>query len=200
MSVTPPRHKSCILTYILVSKTGFFNPWLFFGAAALAIGSGLETRFTPETSEGSWIGYQILQGAALGIIQAPTLGVQVALAEKKHLIPVGLSLTIFSQYFGSSIMLSISLTIFQNILIPALEDMAGLTSDQVAQYIKAGNAGVRQLTKEIDEAKLPDVLKAYNSAIAGVMVWFLPSLSFSLSFSAGKKLFGYVCSQLIPGI
>ncbi|EPS29061.1 hypothetical protein PDE_04008 [Penicillium oxalicum 114-2] len=172
---------------VIVNKTGYFNPWLFFGAAVLAIGSGLETNFHPSTPRPNWIGYQILQGAALGIIQAPTLGVQVALAKQKHLIPVALSLVIFFQYFGSSIMLSISLTIFQNLLRPGLVSKAGMTEAQVQQYVAAGNSEVRELTAQIDPSRLGVVLEVYNDAIAGVM-WL----------STAAALFGFLVSFGFP--
>jgi hypothetical protein len=148
---------------------------MFLGAASLAIGSGLETNFTTATSHPSWIGFQVLQGAALGVIQAPTLAVQTALANKKHLMPVGLSLVVFFQYFGSSIMLSISLTVFQNILIKELQRRAKLTPAQVGQYLAAGNVKIRDITQQIDSSKLQMVLEAYNEAITKVMVFTSPN-------------------------
>lgn len=64
-----------------VRKLHLIPPWAIVGSALTAIGSGLMVTFTKNTSEGKWIGYQILagfgRGAALNMVRTmkskPTL-------------------------------------------------------------------------------------------------------------------------------
>ncbi len=50
----------------LVQKTGYYLPEVMAGNAMVAIGAGLMSTFHPDTTEGQWIGYQILIGAGRG--------------------------------------------------------------------------------------------------------------------------------------
>jgi hypothetical protein len=51
-----------------VQKTGYYLPQFLFGNALVAIGAGLFATFTPWTSDGEWIGYQIIAGGGRGVI------------------------------------------------------------------------------------------------------------------------------------
>lgn len=48
-----------IFSGIIVSKTGYYTPWLIFGTALLTIGCGLLTTFRVETSTATSIGFQV---------------------------------------------------------------------------------------------------------------------------------------------
>jgi hypothetical protein len=50
---------------------GYYIPVALFASVLLSIGSGLMSTFSPTTSTGKWIGYQIIYGVGRG------LGVQV---------------------------------------------------------------------------------------------------------------------------
>lgn len=50
-----------------VNKLGYYIPVALFAAVLLSIGSGLIATFSPGTSTGKWIGYQILYGAGRGL-------------------------------------------------------------------------------------------------------------------------------------
>jgi MFS family permease len=67
-----PSVISDVLTSILgggiVMKIGWYNPFYIFGVAILAIGSGLLSTLTPTTTEGKWIGFQILTGSGYSFL------------------------------------------------------------------------------------------------------------------------------------
>ncbi|CAE7002659.1 hypothetical protein PTNB73_10299 [Pyrenophora teres f. teres] len=44
----------------MVTKFGYYNPFMYLGSALTAIGTGLLTTFEMDTHTGKWIGYQIL--------------------------------------------------------------------------------------------------------------------------------------------
>lgn len=54
--------------YTAVSKLPHYNPFLLVGLALFVIGAGLYTTFTIHTSEGKWIGFQILVGVGFAFI------------------------------------------------------------------------------------------------------------------------------------
>lgn len=56
-----------LLSWQTVTKTGYFTPYAIAGSVCSAIGSGLMSTFTLNTSAGPWIGYQILAGAGRGL-------------------------------------------------------------------------------------------------------------------------------------
>src|SRR4051812_23786080 len=51
----------------IVNKVGYYIPVALVAAVLLSVGSGLIATFSPGTSTGKWIGYQILYGAGRGL-------------------------------------------------------------------------------------------------------------------------------------
>lgn len=49
-----------------VGRLGYYLPWAMASGVLTSIGTGLISTFTPTTSTGTWIGYQILAGAGRG--------------------------------------------------------------------------------------------------------------------------------------
>lgn len=50
-----------------VGKSGYYLPWSVLAGVFLSLGSGLISTYSPSTSIGEWIGYQVLLGAGRGI-------------------------------------------------------------------------------------------------------------------------------------
>ena len=57
---------SSITTGQLVSRIGYYTPFLIFGVCLTAIGAGLLTTFEIGSSEAKWIVAQIIYGLGLG--------------------------------------------------------------------------------------------------------------------------------------
>lgn len=77
-----------LLVGVIITKVGYYVPAMWFGAAVMAIGSGLLFTLTVSTSASKWIGYQILTGFGAGAgIQVPFLAVQAVLSSQD--MPVG---------------------------------------------------------------------------------------------------------------
>ena len=78
----------------LVSYIGYYTPSMIFGVCVTAIGAGMLTTLGIHTSEGKWIGYQILYGFGLGCIsQGPNMAAQTVLPKED--IAIGASLMFF---------------------------------------------------------------------------------------------------------
>ncbi len=136
----------------------------------MAAGSGLYTTLTTSTPHEKWIPYLVLQGLGGVAMQGPLLAVQAALAPRPRLIPVGISLVAFFQYFGAAVFQSIALATFQNQLVRSLKRRAGLNDQQVQLLLDAGSGHARKATLSSFPEKLESVLWAYNKAITTVFV------------------------------
>lgn len=61
----------------ILSKTGYYQPFLLIGSAIVMIGSGLLWTLDVDTSSAKAVGYQILAGTGDGIcVQVPVTAVQ----------------------------------------------------------------------------------------------------------------------------
>ena len=82
---------STIITFFvagLITITGAYVPFMWFGSIALTVGAALLYTLTPNSSRGCYLGYQILAGIGFGsAAQIPFIAVQVVLNPKD--VPVG---------------------------------------------------------------------------------------------------------------
>ncbi|KAK9236192.1 major facilitator superfamily domain-containing protein [Lipomyces kononenkoae] len=144
---------------ILVQKTGYYLPEVVGGNALVAVGAALMSTMKPDTSEGQWIGYQILTGAGRGfVLQLLVTAIQTNLpAEDSSL---GSSLVMFAQYFGGAIFASVANTVFTSSIGPALLQYAPSIDPNLLT-----NSGVTDLGEVVPAAELPGALLAYNESI-----------------------------------
>lgn len=163
-----------------MGRLGYYLPWVIGGTALTAIGSGLMSTFTPTSSTGIWIGFQIIsgfgRGSGLQIVHysspfqtqrliltcfKPVLAMQNSV--KPAEVPVAMSLIIFFQNIGASLFLSFAQTTFSSGLVHALPIFA--PDVNVQAVIKAGASGFRNV---VTPALLPGVLHAYSQAVSHV--------------------------------
>jgi hypothetical protein len=139
----------------------------------MAVAAGLFTIFTAfDTPPREWIGYQVVQGLGVGItMQVPTLVLQQDL-EGHPMLPVGVSMGLFSQYLGATVNQVIAGSVFNSYLKSSLKDK-GLAPRQIALLLAGGTVNVRVTTNRAFPELLEPVLEAYNFAITRVYVSFL---------------------------
>jgi hypothetical protein len=150
--------------HLIVTKLGYFNPWLFFGSAMTAIAGGLFSTFHLDTDSGKWIGYQIFLGAGAGTaIQMPTIAVMAVLPKAD--VSIGTAISTFSQFLGGAIFLAIS----QNIFVSRLVKELTIHVPEVDPHmiVRAGATAIRRV---VADQSLEGVLEAYNTAITSVFV------------------------------
>lgn len=125
------------------------------------------TLFTPFSSTGVWVGYQVLAGVGRGItLQQPILAVQQNLEPSK--IPIGVAMVVFCQFFGGALSLALADTDLSSSLRSALSEYA--PNANATLIFNAGATGLRAVIA-IDQ--LPGVLLAYNKAIINTFVSFI---------------------------
>ncbi|KAB8263219.1 major facilitator superfamily domain-containing protein [Aspergillus pseudonomiae] len=121
-----PVVAASIITGQLVSLIGFYTPFMIFGVCLTAIGTGLLTTLGINTSEGKWIGFQIIYGFGIGCCsQAPNLAAQTVLARKD--VAIGASLMFFGQQLFGSVFASVGQNVLFNQLAHRLADIPGIS-------------------------------------------------------------------------
>lgn len=154
------------------TKLGYFNPWTIVGPILMAVAAGLFTTFKAfGTEPKEWIGYQVIQGIGVGItMQVPTLIMQQTL-DGHPMLPIGVSMLLFSQYLGATVNQVIAGSVFNAYLRSSLEDR-GVDGRQIAQLLAGGTIHVEETAKEYFPELLKPVLESYNHAIT--RVYFVP--------------------------
>ncbi|KAJ5765128.1 hypothetical protein N7520_004687 [Penicillium odoratum] len=144
---------------LLVGKVGYYLPFSVTSGGLSAIGNGLISLFSSSTTTGTWIGYQILIGAARGLgTQAPIVAVQNILPGAQ--ISVALSLLFFSQTLGQAIFLTLAQVIFISSLKSGLAKYAPSVDSEAV--VAVGATGIRDV---VSKGTLKGVLMAYSQGI-----------------------------------
>jgi hypothetical protein len=145
---------------LLTTKFGTYIQY-FYGCSVLtSIGAGLMTTWKVDTPSKMWIGYQIIAGFGTGLaLDLPQVAVQPGLAPQD--IPIGISTTIFFQFFGGALFTSIANNIFTTKLVHYIGDI-GIPNFDPSSVVAAG---ATELRHAVPAEYLQAVLVAYNLAI-----------------------------------
>ncbi|KAK5045299.1 hypothetical protein LTR84_009405 [Exophiala bonariae] len=146
---------------IVVSRIGYYAPFMIASSILISVGSGLITTFTTTTNHPKWIGYQVIFGLGIGLgMQQPGVAAQTVLTKKD--VPTGIALMMFFRNLGGALFISISQNVLQNDLIKGLKHIRGLDTNTI---LESGATGLR---KVVDAQDLQQVLVAYNGALTKV--------------------------------
>jgi hypothetical protein len=142
-----------------VTVWGYYTPFMIAGTVAMSIGFGLISTFKPDTGSPTWIGFQVLAGAGVGLgMQQPLMAVQTVLDMKD--VPTGTSVIVFMQTLGGALFVSIAQNVFTNKLVAyILEYVPGL--DPMVVF----HTGATSIQTSIPAAMLPGVTLAYSNAL-----------------------------------
>ncbi|KAJ5697000.1 MFS general substrate transporter [Penicillium majusculum] len=143
------------------SKIGYYTPLAIIGSCIMSVGAGLLTTFQVDTSEGKWIGYQIVYGIGLGLcFQVPNIAAQTVLPKPD--VPSGLALMIFGQMIGAAVFVSVGENILANQLVKRLSGLPGFNPHLVT------SGGVTELLDTMPADLHETVLHSYNDALRKV--------------------------------
>ena len=147
-----------IITGQLVSRIGYYTPFLIFGVCFTAIGGGLLTTLEIDTSVGKWIGFQIVYGFGLGCSsQAPNMAAQTVLPREN--VAIGASLMFFGQQLFGAIFISAGQNVLDNRLANRLSGIPGIDSQLIQ------STGATELFNHIPIQYHAASLKAYNDSL-----------------------------------
>lgn len=160
-----------ILSGALISLvTGYYVPFMWFGAIFTAIGSGLLHSVPRSNSKGQLDGYQFLAGLGLGICtQVPFSAVQAVLPADT--LVHGSSLVSFCNSLGPVLGTNIAQAVFVNRLVTVLKDVPNI---EVATVIQTGATNP-------SAPMLPVVREAFTNALA--RAFLVPTVCGSCAFA-----------------
>lgn len=153
-----------ILSGALVSKIGYYAPFMLASSALTSIGAGLLTTFEPNTGPSKWIGYQVIIGLGIGLgLQLPLVAIQTVLDMSE--IAIATAVMIFLQLFGAAVFVSVSESVLINKLISYIsQNVPGV--DAAA----AASAGATNIRNVIPLEYLPGVIQTYNDGLTQVFI------------------------------
>ncbi|KAI9698561.1 MAG: hypothetical protein M1820_007451 [Bogoriella megaspora] len=164
----------------IISKLGYYNPFVLLSSILTPIGAGLLATFTPSTGHSKWIGYQVLLGIGLGVGAQQPLNVVQTVLEKSD-IAIGSSLIIFTRFLGPAIFLPVAQNIFLNTLVTKLTNLPGISP------IAVTGGGATELRNLASGDDLKTLLTDYNSAIVNVFYLMIATSAITI--------FGSVCME-----
>lgn len=147
-----------IASGLLISRVGYYTPFLIFGVCFGTIGAGLLTTVNVGISLSKVIGFQIIYGFGTGTSsQVPNVAAQTALP--KDDVAIGASLIFFGQLLFGAIFTSVGQNVLGNQLLHNLRDVPGITSE-VIQF-----TGATDLLNRIPAEYRNAALTGYNNAL-----------------------------------
>ncbi|KAK3634410.1 hypothetical protein LTR56_015289 [Elasticomyces elasticus] len=162
-----------------VQIVGYYTPFSIASAIFMALGYGLCSMLSPTSTTGEWVGFQILSGIGRGMgMQMPLVAVQNGLPPA--MVPLAISLCMFTGMLFGAVFLSASATIFTNSLRTFIVQLAP-TADLDA-ILTAGATGFR---KVISAEEVPGVLLAYAKSVDRVFYLCAALAALCLPFSFG---------------
>ena len=153
-------------TGLLVSRIGYYTPFLILGTCLASVGSGLLATLSVGSPARIWAGYQLIYGFGLGLGgQAPNMAAQTVLPKPD--VALGASLMFFGQQLAGAIFTSVGQNVLDNQLakrIRHISSLHNLTSEDIQ------TTGATEILKLVDAADRGAVLVAYNAALRVVFL------------------------------
>jgi hypothetical protein len=145
----------------LVTRLGYYVPFMFIGAAIFALGSGLLTTLKLDSGPEKWLSYQLVAGIGYGVPSLmPFYALQAVLSDED--VPTANALIMFSQCLGGSLGLSIAQNIFSSELVKGLRGIDGV---DVQMVVNAGASDVVRVVEGLGVEVVQKVLEAYNGGL-----------------------------------
>lgn len=146
----------------LVSKVGYYTPFMLLSTVLTSVGAGLFTTFEVDTGSPQWIGYQVICGFGIGLgLQLPLVAIQTILDMTE--IPTATALILFMQLFGAAIFVSVGESLVTNRLVSYISrTVPGVDAVAVA------SSGATNIQHAIPAEYLQGVIQTYNEGLVQV--------------------------------
>ncbi|KAJ7674012.1 ABC transporter [Mycena polygramma] len=159
----------------LVSKFGYYYPFLVAAPFFLGVGSGLLYTTGLTTSAAKLVGFQILVGASTGFgMQNSIVAIQVEFKDEPKLFAQAQSVASFGQFLGGMIGLSVAEAVFSSSLTRLL---ARYAPDAPLALVRDSPTAIYT---QLPAALIPGVRRAYVESLRIVYVLGVPVAALSL--------------------
>lgn len=172
-----------IISGQVITKTGYFQPFMTIGAAFIAAGTGLIYTLGLGSSSAHWIGYQIFAGIGVGsAYEVATMVAQATVPEQD--VPLATAIMLFAQTLGGAFGVSGGQAAFTNTVVKKLAETA-----PGVDAMKVIAVGATELRKSFSAEQLPGILQAYADGIKipFILSTALAGAAFMVSLGAERK-------------
>lgn len=139
---------------------GYYVPGAILGACLQSVGAGLISTWQVDSPQAKWIGYQVINGIGVGLInQIPNLAIQAVLPSEDA--PIGFAVSLVGGLLLSAVFISVGENVLVNQLVSRLSKLT--TSPIPAELIY--KSGATTLLERLPESARADGLVAYNDSL-----------------------------------
>jgi Na+/melibiose symporter-like transporter len=143
---------------LLITKLGYYVPFMWVGAIVLTVGSGLLYTLQVDSTATQWVTYPIVTGMGFGIsTQVPILAASNVLRAED--IPTGNGIVMFFQATGATLGVCIAQNVFAGTLLEQLSQIPGIDAAAVIAH------GASHVSEVVPPSLLRSVLFTYDHAI-----------------------------------
>ena len=147
------------------SIIGYYTPFMILASVLAPVAAGLMTTLELDSSLVQTLVYSGLTGLAAGLgYQGPQNAVQCALSTTDA--PMGVSIILFAQHFGSALYVALAQTLFSNLLSKNLQS---LNPDLTPRTIE--NMGIMELKNSFGHKDLHQVILGFDESLT--RTWYL---------------------------
>jgi len=176
LSTTIPMLACSLTTGFLVTKFGYYVPFMWLGSAIYVAGSALLYQLRADSVLSQWVGYQVVAGMGVGTsAQVGFIAVQVVSSEVD--MPTACAMLILFRLLGASIGISVAENLFAGAMKRNLEGIVpGLESESILR------TGIADLVR-IGQTLTPPLHARFKDALSGavVLALILPVVATSLA-------------------
>ncbi|KAI0594167.1 major facilitator superfamily domain-containing protein [Biscogniauxia sp. FL1348] len=179
-----PQIFAIVVTGALVSKWGYYVPYMIAGGTICCVGSGLLTTVDLSTPTVEWAAYLVITGLGLGIAaQIPYTALQAVLEPED--VATGNAIAVFSFHLAGAVGTAIGQTLLidgLNVAVPRYTD--GHVSP--AAVIQAGATGLTTVAAG-DPQLLENLRWAYGEAVRRTIILGLAGACMTVPASCGME-------------
>lgn len=175
IALVVPQILALVLTGAIVTKWGYYVPYMIAGAVVASVGSGLLTTIDLNTPTVKWAAYLVVMGIGVGMAsQLPYTALQVVLEPGD--VAIGNAIAVFSSQLGGAIGLAVG----QNLLLTEIVRAVPRYTKEVTpeQVLAVGASGLTQLAPS--PIVLEALRRAYGQATRHVFILGLASAAIAL--------------------
>ncbi|KAJ5313909.1 uncharacterized protein N7443_000793 [Penicillium atrosanguineum] len=170
-----------VLSGVTLSRLGYPQHFLLFGATLTAIGSGLLYTLEINTGSGKWIGYQLLAGIGIGwCFQVPVVTAQASVKPEDLSSVTAMVLTV--QTIGGSVFVSAGQSAMVNVLLKVLR---GETS--IIDATKVAMTGATELRQVFSSDQMEFILTAYMQGLQAAFLVAVVASSLATVVCLGSR-------------
>ncbi|KAH8649754.1 major facilitator superfamily domain-containing protein [Tricladium varicosporioides] len=182
IALVAPQIIATIIVGGIISKFGYYVPFMIGGTAISIVGYGLLTTLSVGTATKIWATYLVINGIGMGSgMNVPYTALQAVLSDND--IPTGNAISVFFWQLGGAIAASISQSIFINGISKRVSSQ--LPSLDPSAVISAGAANLEHLASNADILQV--LRQIYAAALREVFIYALVAACLAFLFTLGME-------------